>query len=300
MAKATDMFQRTAMRANYLYRCSLPEFAAFEVCSPKELARGLAATVSNVALAENYHQQLFLGNTKLETFRDPRLLNYWLHHQLPEHYFLHYSGSQEDVVLETTRALWELANRVHSYAKDVIFLFPTLGAAINETEGWQYVYRNGADGVFKGYAWSLDVFVDYCWSQLTSLSKILIVPLVVEAVLIQPCCMGYEFFLLKLLQREHLKRFSIFLALPSATIRVMATRQLQVDDDDKSDADDDELEGMPLAAEAEVTGKRDGQEEDKKKSVRMASELGEADDDEEKAQRKSAKKSATASTGRRT
>ena len=47
-----------------------------------------------------------------------------------------------------------------------------------------------------------------------------------------------------------------------------------MDDDDKSDADDDELEGMPLAAEAEVTGTRAGQEEDKKKSVRMASELG--------------------------
>ena len=70
--------------------------------------------------------------------------NYWLNHKLPEHYFLHYSGSQEDVIVETTRALWELANRVNSYAKDVIFLFPTLGAAINETEAWQYVYRNGA------------------------------------------------------------------------------------------------------------------------------------------------------------
>ena len=74
MAKATDMFQRTAMRANYLYTCSLPEFAAFEVCAPKEIARGLTLTVKNVVLAESYHQQLFLGTTKLETFKDPRLL----------------------------------------------------------------------------------------------------------------------------------------------------------------------------------------------------------------------------------
>ena len=52
-----------------------------------------------------------------------------------------------------------------------------------------------------------------------------------QAIVIQPMCMAYEFFLLKLVQREHMKRFSIILALPSATIRAMASRQLQVGDE---------------------------------------------------------------------
>jgi hypothetical protein len=47
-------------------------------------------------------------------------------------------------------------------------------------------------------------------------------------VVIQPLCIGYEFFLLKLSQQQHMKRFSAFLGLPSATLRVMATRQMLV------------------------------------------------------------------------
>lgn len=45
---------------------------------------------------------------------------------------------------------------------------------------------------------------------------------------VQPLCIGYEFFLLKLSQQQHMKRFSAFLGLPSATLRIMATRQVQV------------------------------------------------------------------------
>jgi hypothetical protein len=70
--------------------------------------------------------------------------DYWLHKPLPEHFFLHHVGNKSDVVVENKRALWELGNRVNAYARDVIFLFPTLQNTINETEAWQYVYRNGA------------------------------------------------------------------------------------------------------------------------------------------------------------
>jgi hypothetical protein len=74
MAKATDRFQRTSMRANYLYRCSLPEFAGFEVCSKEDIKRGLEVTQKNIDHSHYYHHQLFLGSNKLETFKDPRLL----------------------------------------------------------------------------------------------------------------------------------------------------------------------------------------------------------------------------------
>jgi len=38
----------------------------------------------------------------------------------------------------------------------------------------------------------------------------------------------YEFYLLRAADWEALKRFSVFLALPSATIRSMASRMMQV------------------------------------------------------------------------
>jgi hypothetical protein len=37
-----------------------------------------------------------------------------------------------------------------------------------------------AGGMFAGYAWSLDTYVDFTWDELTKLSVILIVLLVVE------------------------------------------------------------------------------------------------------------------------
>jgi hypothetical protein len=51
---------------------------------------------------------------------------------------------------------------------------------------------------------------------------------VLQAVLVQLVTMSYEFVLLKAANCEAMKRFSVFLALPSATIRSMAARQLQV------------------------------------------------------------------------
>jgi hypothetical protein len=37
-----------------------------------------------------------------------------------------------------------------------------------------------ADALFRGYAWSLDTFVDYAWQDLTRLSVTIIVLLIVE------------------------------------------------------------------------------------------------------------------------
>lgn len=52
--------------------------------------------------------------------------------------------------------------------------------------------------------------------------------LLMQAVIIQLVCMVYEFYLLQRCNVSHLRMFSVFLALPSATVRLMAQRQLQV------------------------------------------------------------------------
>lgn len=73
MAKAADRFQRIVTRNNFLFRCTLPDFASFEVCSER-LIKGVQKTMqANLDMAATYHQMLFLGANKLETFQDPRL-----------------------------------------------------------------------------------------------------------------------------------------------------------------------------------------------------------------------------------
>jgi hypothetical protein len=73
MAKAVDRFQRLTMRNNFLFKCALPEFAGFEVCSEKLIQVCQKTMQTNLDMAANYHQVLFLGAKKLETFQDPRL-----------------------------------------------------------------------------------------------------------------------------------------------------------------------------------------------------------------------------------
>jgi hypothetical protein len=78
-----------------------------------------------------------------------------------------------------------------------------------------------------------------------------------------------------------MRLFSVFLALPSATVRLMAARQLQVDDDSREEVDEDELElaeaaagggGGAAAADPAVGNETMAEGEKKQKSVRMALE----------------------------
>jgi hypothetical protein len=54
------------------------------------------------------------------------------------------------------------------------------GYNLDKTPYFNYVYYNGPDSVFNGYSWSMDVHVDFAWSQLGSLSNVLVALLVIE------------------------------------------------------------------------------------------------------------------------
>ncbi len=90
--------------------------------------------------------------------------------------------------------------------------------------------------------------------------------LAIEAVIALTLCMGWQYVLLKTANSEHIRRFSVFLALPSATIRAMAMRQGIVDDDDcAEEVDDDDMEEAIAAEAAAAAAGRASQA----KSVRM-------------------------------
>lgn len=63
---------------------------------------------------------------------------------------------------------------------DIYFHKDTWGATMNAQPAWQYVFQNGPASLFNGYAWSLDIFVDYTWKDLTKLSATIIIVLVIE------------------------------------------------------------------------------------------------------------------------
>lgn len=62
-----------------------------------------------------------------------------------------------------------------------------------------------------------------------------------QTVVVQLSCMVYEFVLVQHVNVAHMRLFSVFLALPSATVRLLAQRRMAIDDDDnKAELDDDD------------------------------------------------------------
>jgi hypothetical protein len=74
MASALDKFQAISLRANFLQKCSLPQYQNESACSSAMMRTHLAKLAANIDLAHHYHRKLFLGEGKLKTFDDPHLL----------------------------------------------------------------------------------------------------------------------------------------------------------------------------------------------------------------------------------
>jgi hypothetical protein len=74
----------------------------------------------------------------------------------------------------------ELGNEVVAAGRELLFSAEAAGAAMYNTSYFQYMLHNIPESLFSGYAWSLDVFVDYTLRDLASLSSIIIVMMVVE------------------------------------------------------------------------------------------------------------------------
>ncbi|KAF8055488.1 tmcC [Scenedesmus sp. PABB004] len=346
MAQATERSQMMTLRANFIQKCGNPTFADMEVCSADNVEAYIAKIQENYSVMRAIHQGLYLGYEKLKKFRDPRLMvrrtrcarrgarsgarigggaahvvqrgarsappaqDHWTYEYVPEYTWYAETANASKVLVAGNNTLWEIGNKFLHSSKEVEFNARALRYELHDTNYWNYIYQNGPASLFEGYMWSLDVFVDYAWSQLGTLNNVLVVLLIVECFLVQLSTICYEFVLVKAANCEAMKRFSVFLALPSATIRSMASRQLQarapprkapreaprhrhrarpgscaaarrrappprraqVDDDDKSDLDDDELEAINATAAATDAGDAAGgaKEEGKGKSVRMS------------------------------
>lgn len=100
--------------------------------------------------------------------------------ELPESLFYEVLEDGLPAFKNGTRTLWEMGNVLLSALEDVYFFRNDWGAKMDQQPAWQYAYLNGPTSISSGYAWSLDTFVDYTWQDLTKLSVIIIVLLVVE------------------------------------------------------------------------------------------------------------------------
>eukprot|EP00775_Hariotina_reticulata_P003515 gene3515-3785_t len=292
MAKGIVQTQMAALRISLVQKCLDPSFSDMDICQPKLIDSYMISLQDNYDVLLKIHQGLYLGFNNLKTFRDSRLLTQWTYTLQPELTWLPQTNNATGVITNGSSTLWEMGNKYIQSLQDVIFNARAVGFKLDETPYWNYMYLNGPASIFSGYSWSMDVFVDYAWNQLGTLNSVLVALLVIEALLVSVTAMGYEFLLLKASDIEAMKRFSVLLTLPTATIRSMASRMMPVDDDDKSDVDDDEMDAINAASNTGVDNEKQpgGKEPEAKqsKSVRVRVAAGEGPDKEKPLKKKGA------------
>eukprot|EP00879_Flechtneria_rotunda_P022137 GHRR01023358.1.p1 GENE.GHRR01023358.1~~GHRR01023358.1.p1 ORF type:complete len:763 (+),score=195.35 GHRR01023358.1:255-2291(+) len=216
-----------------------------------------------------YHHGLFLGFNErtIKKIKDQRLLNYWV---LPMHEETNCVDSNPPSTTTANASLWNIGNRYIYAAREVLYAVAhnVEGEELERNRYWNYISANGRASVFDAYAYSLDLYCRYVWKQLGSLGGIMTGLLVAEFVFIALAVIAWQLDLVRQVAGQRMACFSVFLALPTATLRALVTAPCQVDDDDAaSEADDDDLADLAettTAAEGAASGGG------KTKSVRMS------------------------------
>eukprot|EP00775_Hariotina_reticulata_P013181 gene13181-13312_t len=250
---AVDTSQWMMRRANLMSKCTQPDFSDLPLCSKKEVQFYLSKFIENTAKLHHYHSGLFLGfaKNKVDQFTDPRLMNYWV---LPMHQETAFFDTTPPQTVVKNTSLWSLGNRFVYAAREVSYnaAAGVWGTELEATRDWQYMKTNGRDGIFQGYIVSLDMYVRFCWRLLGGLRTQVAILMVVELMLIGLTAMAAQMYLTRQVSVQRMACFSVFLALPSATVRAMATQPIQVDDaDEDEEADDEFFEGAGQGAEAQ-------------------------------------------------
>lgn len=73
-----------------------------------------------------------------------------------------------------------IVTRYLQFTQDVTFNAPILKHKLLNTSYWQYIYNNGPESLFRGYCWSLDVYMDYAWARLGTLSSVVLILMIIE------------------------------------------------------------------------------------------------------------------------
>eukprot|EP00878_Enallax_costatus_P005349 GHUV01005618.1.p1 GENE.GHUV01005618.1~~GHUV01005618.1.p1 ORF type:complete len:894 (+),score=279.19 GHUV01005618.1:728-3409(+) len=271
LATVADRSQLTTMRAVQLQQCCRPMFENMDTCSAAAVQDYKGLLYTNVQISRLNHQGLYLGFSQLQTFKDPRLLDYWTSHGLDESTLLFTLDNGTSVYRAAQTPLWQQGNKYVSAGEDLLYWAIKMRDSLNTLQSYHYVVENGRNSIFTGYSWSLDVLVDYTWLQLGTLTTELIMLMVAEVAIVQMACILWQFVVLKLASNQSMRRFSVFLALPSATVRILASQSCQVEDDSKHDEnEDDDLDVALMDADQGQQQQVDGKASTGKKSVKIS------------------------------
>lgn len=268
MAHGADGVQSGTLAALLVYKCLLPGNTTWPQCVEEGPDKRLALLMHAIDHMNEHHRGNFLGYNYANQMRDTGLYPWWVNNLYPE--VLPPNMSPPGQHTTNASSLWEMGMRHLASLQDMYHNGPfaddnytlagagnvsgAVGGALDPSREYVYVLDNGPASVYRGYGVSMDLQAAFTWQQLQGLAMLLLVLLAVETLGLKQACLFYQWALFRRLRFSHMQRFSVFLALPSATLRSMANMDIQVDGDVKTEFDDmgaaTELEEALAAKEA--------------------------------------------------
>ncbi|KAG2497028.1 hypothetical protein HYH03_005031 [Edaphochlamys debaryana] len=129
------------------------------------------------------------------------------------------------------------------------FIVETTGRNLSDMPEFRYINEQLIWGLGDGFIAVLDLTAEDCVEQAQLTNDVMLALLVVEACCLVGAACCYLAYRLIQVDQYRCSLFSVFLAIPSATIKVLVSRRIDADDDD---SEDEELAGdapaAPLAA----------------------------------------------------
>ncbi|KAG2449445.1 hypothetical protein HYH02_005592 [Chlamydomonas schloesseri] len=161
--------------------------------------------------------------------------------------------------LRENLSLFELGNRFVMYARDIADNYRRLGPPygnLSDSRGFRFIRDEVVPELLPGYFNVAENIIQGCVADQRLLNQVLLSLLVVEACCLCGAAVLYLLYRLVKVSKYQTSLFSVFLAIPSATVRTLTLRKLEEgeddDDGDVADGDEDDLDAED--ADAAVPG----------------------------------------------
>mmetsp|Transcript_27632 Transcript_27632/g.60501 ORF Transcript_27632/g.60501 Transcript_27632/m.60501 type:complete len:2143 (+) Transcript_27632:192-6620(+) len=147
--------------------------------------------------------------------------------------------------------VWEGGNRFIAAGRELLYLGKHIAGQIHKSRPFNFIMDNGYASLYKAYTGTLDLLVRYAWRKLGSLKHNLVVLMVIEALLMLPVCLLYQWYLIRDAEAVRRLHWLIMVGLPVPVLRALCSRPVKIDcdtDDESDDDDDDEGDVQQHAA----------------------------------------------------
>ena len=256
-ADRSQVIAADALVTAFCKQFNATQLAADTVCSSvANLQTATDAILTAIADFDLASQTVYLGRTgKVMRIADPATYAAWTDPVLNMSLYL--NTRPVPVVDVQRRSLWELSNRYSANAKEVVWLALNRNSSeVFASNAFNFIALNGPTLLYDAYTKALDTLMVFAWNELLSLNADIVVLLVLEALVLMPLFIFWQWYLIARAERTRLVSWMFMVGLPGPVLRALGSRPINISEDSDaetdagSDADDPHAQGHGQDKEA--------------------------------------------------